>query len=300
VIGQGNVAMDVARILAMPVDDLQTTDMASHAVQTLRQSKVRQIHVVGRRGPAQAKFTPKEVSELGEIRDCDVVIDPGDLELSETDQAELALPDRKSNQRNMEILRQFAERPTGQASRRIVLRFMLSPVELRGEGGVRQAVFQKNQLVGEPGHQRAEGTGQTLTMDCQLFFRSVGYRGVRLPGVPFDDKRSVIPNDCGRVKGAQAMYCTGWIKRGASGLIGTNKADSQETVEQLLADAPQLTPASQRDNEALRRRLAERGVRAISFEDWKQIDAAEIERGRAQGKPRENFTTVDQMLAVLD
>jgi len=300
VIGQGNVAMDVTRILALPAEDLETTDMASHAVDTLRQSKVREIHVVGRRGPVQAKFTPKEISELGEIRDCDVIIDPKDLELSETDQAELELPDRKSNRRNMEILREFAERPTGNASRRIVLRFMLSPVELRGDGAVGEAVFQQNQLVGEPGHQQAEGTGQTLTMDCQIFFRSVGYRGVRLPGVPFDDKRSVIPNDHGRVKGAQAMYCTGWIKRGASGLIGTNKADSQETVDQLLADVPQLAPASQRDDEAFRQRLAERGVRAISFDDWKKIDEAEVERGKAKGKPRENFTTVDKMLAVLD
>ncbi len=299
VIGQGNVAMDVARILALPADDLAPTDMASHAVQTLRDSNVRDIHIIGRRGPVQAKFTPKELAELGEIRDCDVIIDPRDLELSEADQAELELEDHKPNRRNMQIMREYAERPRTPGHRRIVLHFLLSPVEVCGEGGVEQVVFQENQLVGEPGHQRSEGTGSTKTMDCQVFFRSVGYRGVRLPGVPFDDKRSVIPNDNGRVKGADGMYCTGWIKRGASGLIGTNKADSQETVEQLVSDRGELAPATQREDGMLAARLSERGVRVVTFEDWKTIDAAEVARGQAAGKPRDNFTTIEQMLAVL-
>ncbi len=300
VIGQGNVAMDVARILAMPADRLATTDMAGHAIEILRQSQVREVHIVGRRGPAQAKFTPKEIGELGEIDDCDVIIDPQDLALSEADQAELEMPENKAHARNYQIMKEYAQRGDTGAQRKIVLRFLLSPVELCGKDAVEQVVFQQNQLVGEPGHQRAEGTGDTVTMDCSLFFRSVGYRGVRLPGVPFDDKRSVIPNDHGRVKGADGMYCTGWIKRGASGLIGTNKADSQETVTQLLADVGDLTPATQREDQQLADRLAERGVRVVNFADWKKIDDAEIARGQALGKPRENFTTVQEMLAVLD
>ncbi len=300
VIGQGNVAMDVTRILALSADVLAKTDMASPAVEALRQSNVKEIHVIGRRGPVQAKFTPKEIGELGEIEGCDVIIDPHFLELTDTDQAELELPENKTNARNFEIMKELAARGDTGAKRRIVFQFYRSPVEILGDDGVEGVVLQKNQMVGEPGAQRAEGTGETYEFPCGVFFRSVGYRGVKLPGVPFDDKRSTIPNVHGRVKGADGMYCTGWIKRGATGLIGTNKADSNETVAQLLDDLDQLTPAPQRDHKALEKLIASRAGRLVTFDDWKKIDAAEIARGKALGKPRDNFTTVDQMLAALD
>ena len=299
VIGQGNVAMDVARVLALPADELAKTDMASNAVEVLAASKVRQIHVIGRRGAVQAKFTPKEIGELGEIPGCDLIIDPKNLELTEADQAELAMPENSQHQRNYDLMKSMAGRTPQPGHRHLYLQFYLSPMELLGEDGVEGVVLQKNRMRGEPGQQWAEGTGETFEMPCGVFFRSVGYRGVRLEGVPFDDKKSVIPNVNGRVKGADRMYCTGWIKRGASGLIGTNKADSQETVTQLLADVSDLSPCPRPDDADLDRLLAERGVRVVHFEDWKKIDAAEVARGKAQGKPRDNFTTVEDMIAAI-
>lgn len=300
VIGQGNVAMDVARILALPADVLAKTDMASHAVEALRKGSIKEVHIIGRRGAVQAKFTPKEISELGEIEDCDVVIDPKDLELSDADKAELELEESAPHRRNYEIMKELAARPRRGAGRKVVFHFYLSPVQILGDGEVRGVVLQKNQMVGEPGNQRAEGTGETFTMDCGIFFRSVGYRGISLPGVPFDQKHSTIPNVRGRVTGASQMYCTGWIKRGATGLIGTNKADSNETVEQLLADLPTFKPAPHRENASLLALVRQRGVRLVEFSDWKKIDDAEIARGKLKGKPRDNFVDVPSMLAVLD
>lgn len=299
VIGQGNVAMDVARILALPADELAKTDMAAHAVQTLAESKIKEIHVVGRRGPVQAKFTPKEIGELGKIDGCDLIVDPADLVLDPTNQAELDLPENKPNRRNFEILQEFAERGATGAPRKIVVDFFKSPVEIQGDQGVERVVLERNELSGEPGAQRASGTGETETVDCGVFFRSVGYRGMAMPGVPFDEQRAVIPNENGRVDDASGLYCTGWIKRGPSGLIGTNKADSQETVAALLEDLDQLAPATHRDNADLADLLRSRDVRFVTFEDWKKIDEAEIEAGRATGKPRENFTTVEEMLSVI-
>jgi len=300
VIGQGNVAMDVARILALPAEELAKTDMASNAVEDLSASKVKDIHVIGRRGAVQAKFTPKELSELGEIPGCDLIIDPADLDLSEEDQTELELPESKTNKRNYELLKELAGRQPTPGHRRIYLKFYLSPMEILGDEGVEGVVLQKNRMRGEPGQQWAEGTGETFEMPCGVFFRSVGYRGVRLAGVPFDEKKSVIPNHQGRVDGVEQMYCTGWIKRGASGLIGTNKADSNETVAQLLEDLSGFTPCAKPSDEDLDRVLADRGVRVVHFDDWKTIDEAEVARGKAKGKPRDNFTTIDDMLAALD
>jgi len=298
VIGQGNVAMDVARVLARQVDELHVTDMASHACDALTESKVEHIHVVGRRGPAQAAFTPKEIKELGEIEGCDIIVDPADLDLSEADQAELELAGNEANKRNMEILREFAQRePTG-ARRRIIIEFFKSPQAIEGDGAVQQVVFERNQLSGEPGKQKARGTGETETLDCQVFFRSIGYRGVPIEGIPFDEGRGVIPNESGRVE--PGVYAVGWIKRGPSGLIGTNKKDSEESVDQLFDDLPKLTPSATRDDAPVRRILEKRGVRPVSYEDWLKIDAAEVERGKQRGKPRDNFTRIDEMLAVLD
>jgi ferredoxin--NADP+ reductase len=298
VIGQGNVAMDVTRILAKDPDELAKTDIASHAVEALRQSQVRRIYCIGRRGPAQAKFTPKEIKELGEIDGCDLIINPADVELSDESEQSLDLPGHEPNKRNMEILRGFARRQPSGAAKQIIVRFCLSPREIRGDGGVREVVLEKNQLVGEPGNQWAEGTGETQTLPCGVFFRSVGYRGVPIPGIPFDQKKGVIPNEGGRIE--VGAYVVGWIKRGPSGLIGTNKKDSEDTVEQLLADVPKFADQPKRGDEAVGELLRERGVRFVTYDAWQRIDAAEIERGKAKGKPRENFTRIDEMLAVLD
>lgn len=298
VIGQGNVAMDVVRILAKQADDLRSTDIATHAVDQLAESKVREIHCVGRRGPAQAAFTPKEIHELGEIPGCDIIVDPADLELNEASAQELELPDRSANQRNMETLREFAQRESTGAARKIVLHFFRSPTEIEGNGAVERVTLETNRLSGEAGAQKARGTGETEPLDCGVFFRSVGYHGEPIDGVPFDADRGVIPSDHGRV--AIGDYAVGWIKRGPSGLIGTNKKGAEETVQRLLEDIPQMTPAPRRDDVALAAMLGERGVRVITYSDWKVIDAAEIARGEKAGKPRDNFVTVDEMIAVLD
>lgn len=304
IIGQGNVATDVCRILAKTVDELAHTDIAAHALAALAGSAVREVHVIGRRGPAQAKFSYGELRELGELADCDPVVEPAGLELDPTSQAELDQEQGKAIARNMEIFREFASRPPATKRRRCILHFFESPVELVGEDRVERVVLERNRLEGEPYHQVARGTGDTYTLDCGLVFRSIGYRGVAMPGVPFDQRRGVFANRDGRLvdgdRVAPGLYVTGWIKRGPSGLIGTNRADSVATIGALIADAPNLDAAVKPGAEGLRRLLAERGVRVISYADWEKIDAAEVRRGEPKGKPREKFTRVAEMLAVLD
>jgi ferredoxin--NADP+ reductase len=304
VIGQGNVAMDVSRILAKTVDELKDTDIAAHALEVLAASRIREIHLVGRRGLVQAKFTPPEIKEIGELADCDPVVDPADLEFDAASLAELEDPGNGTARRNIAVLREFAARPAPTKRKRYIIRSYLSPVELVGRSRVEKVIFEKNQLVGEPFKQSARGTGVKTEMECQVFFRSVGYRGVPVPGVPFDEKKGIFPNQKGRItergEVLPGLYAAGWIKRGPSGVIGTNKPDSHETVASLLADLASLTPCSHPDTESLVELLRSRQVRVVSWEDWRRIDAAEIERGKAKGKPREKFASVEEMLALLD
>ncbi|MGE3853842.1 MAG: FAD-dependent oxidoreductase [Planctomycetota bacterium] len=303
VIGQGNVAMDVSRILAKTVDELKDTDIAQHALDQLAESKVKEIHVIGRRGPVQAKFTPPEIKEIGELADCDVVIDEADMQLGAACQAELADEANRDAQRNFKVMEEFSKRGKPTKSRRYFLRFLLGPKELSGDGRVQRLVLSKNRLAGEANNQWAEETGETSEMPCGLLFRSVGYRGVAVPGVPFEDRKGIFPNQAGRVMDgaapAPALYAAGWIKRGPSGVIGTNKPDAQETVATILGDLASLKPCSKPDSKALADRLCGEGVRVINWADWQKIDAAEVERGKAVGKPREKFATIEEMLAIL-
>jgi ferredoxin/flavodoxin---NADP+ reductase len=304
VVGQGNVAMDVTRILATPVDRLRETDIAAHALDALAESRVREIHLIGRRGPVQAKFTTAELKEIGEIEKCEPVVNPVDLELDPASRAELEDPANKLAHKNFEVLRAFSERTLSGRGRQVYIRFLHSPVALEGDVRVTGAVFEANTLEGEPFGLSARGMGTFQTIDCGVFFRSVGYRGVPLPGVPFDDRRAVIPNEHGRVldNGApvHGLYATGWIKRGPSGIIGTNKPDSVETVQSILGDMAGLESRPLPDYDAIGELLRSRGVRFVSFDDWHRIDAAEVARGQAAGKPREKFTRVEEMLAVLE
>ncbi|MDE0219319.1 MAG: FAD-dependent oxidoreductase [Spirochaetaceae bacterium] len=306
VIGQGNVAVDVTRILAKTVDELAGTDIAAHALEALAESKVREVHMVGRRGPVQAAFTSKEIRELGELGDCALHFnDQADFDLGPCCQAELDQAGNTDAQRNWKALGELREEgPASGCSKRIVVHFFRSPKELAGNGRVQRLTLEKNRLAGEAGDQWAEGTGETVEMDCGLFFRSVGYRGVPIEGLPFDDRRGVFPNQGGRITAdgavAPGLYAAGWIKRGPSGVIGTNKPDSTETAKNLLADLDGLAACAVPDTDALLAQLRDRGVRPISYEDWRAIDAAEVARGAAAGKPREKFTRIEEMLAVLD
>jgi len=303
VIGQGNVAMDVCRILAKTPDELRHTDIAAHALEVLAESKVRDIYLVGRRGPAQVKFTHPELRELGGLAECDPVVDPGDLILAPASQQELADRGNRATLKSYEVLQAFAARPPPTRRRRCHIVFQKSPLELIGDGRLQRVLLMRNRLAGEPGHQIAEPTGEVEQVDCGVLFRSIGYRGVAIPGVPFDARRGVIPNRDGRVVDGGAivsgLYVSGWIKRGPSGIIGTNREDSVLTVNALLADLASLDVGPKPDTDKASALLRQRGVRVIGYGDWQQIDAAELRRGQAVGKPREKFTRLQEMLDVL-
>ena len=302
VIGQGNVATDVCRILCKTVPELRNSDITQQALEALADSKIREVHMIGRRGPVQAAFTPAEIREFGDLADCDPVVDPAELEnLGPESEAELSDNQRR---RNLETLEHFCRiGPSGKA-RRFAVHFLKSPRRLCGNGKVESVILERNELIGEAGNQKARGTGETEELACGAFFRSVGYRGVPIPGVPFDPGNGTIPNDGGRIReGDRAiagLYAVGWIKRGPTGVIGTNKPDSQETVRNLLADVPGLPRCETADDGALLQLLRERGVQVVSYEDWKKIDAAEIARGKKVHKPREKFVDRREMLAAIN
>ena len=308
VIGNGNVAMDVARMLALTDHELRQTDTADHAIEMLDRKGIREIVVLGRRGPAQAAFTNPEIKELGEMEDADVIVDPDDVELDPASAAYLESDEAdKTTRVNVETLREFSQRRPEGKRQRIVLRFLASPVEIKGDGKVESIVVGRNELVEEGGSLRAKDSGEREELECGLVLRSVGYTGVPIEGVPFDEKRGLILNEGGRVLDSHdsghkcGHYTAGWIKRGPSGVIGTNKKDALETVRHLLADVESQTllePASP-DPSAVEDLLAERNVRYVSFEDWQAIDQAEVGRGEPHGRPRVKFVRVEEMLGAL-
>jgi len=308
VIGNGNVAMDVARMLALTDHELRQTDTADHAIEQLDRSNIKEIVVLGRRGPVQAAFTNPEVKELGEMEDADPIVDPSEVELDPASRAFVESDEAdKTTRVNVEILAEFAQRrPTGKG-KRIVLRFLASPVEIQGDGKVEKIVVGRNELVEEGGALRARDTGEREELECGLVLRSVGYTGIPIEGVPFDEKRGLILNEGGRVLDSHdaghkvGHYTAGWIKRGPSGVIGTNKKDALETVQHLLADIGSQTLLSPEnpEPEAVEALLSERGIRFVSFEDWQAIDQAEVGRGEPHGRPRVKFVRVEEMLETL-
>lgn len=306
VFGQGNVASDVARILAKTHDELKHTDIAAHALDVLAASRVRDIYVVGRRGPAQAKFTPRELREFGELDTCAPVVDEAELALNACSESELADRRNTGAQRVFELFRDFSARgASADAPRRVHFTFLKSPVEFSGHDRLEKLRLEINRLTGEPFAQRAQGTGRTVEWEAGIAFCSIGYRGTPIPGLPFDADRGVIPNRDGRVVAAEGVvpgvYVSGWIKRGPTGIIGTNRADSAATVQALLEDFSDSEPLCRKEGRrGLTPLLSGNRVRHISFDDWQKIDTREIERGSAGGKPREKFTCVHEMLAVLD
>ncbi len=300
VVGQGNVAVDVARILCKTVDELKTTDISAHALEALAESKVREVRMIGRRGPVQAAFTPPELKELGELEDCDLVVDSKELELNDASRAELEVLKWRDSIKNYELLSKIAAQAPAGKSRRLLIQFYRSPKELLGSARVERVLIEHNTLSGDAGRQKASGTGQTETIPGGVVFRSVGYRGVPIEGIPFDEKAGVFANVEGRVvmdgRVVPGLYVAGWIKRGPSGIIGTNKPDSFETVKHLLADAPALPVCENPSRDAVLELLAGRDVRVVTYDDWRRIDAAEVSRGAPLGKPREKFVHVAQML----
>lgn len=308
VIGIGNVTMDAVRVLARAPDHLATTDLAMHALDALRSANLSELHILARRGPVQAACTTPELRELGELDGVDVIVDPRDLELDPVSVEHLAAAEDRTAENNLAILHHWAERGSTGAARRIVFHFSVSPLELLGDARVEAIRIAKNRLVPDGhGSVRAVPTDELITAPVGLVFRSIGYRGLELPGVPFDARQGVIPNVSGRVVQApgsdtpvRGVYVAGWIKRGPQGIIGTNKACAAETVDHVLADlvSGRLAPATHRADE-LDQLLTERGIDVTSWSDWQAIDRAEVERGKAAGRPREKFTSVEQMLEVV-
>jgi NADPH-dependent glutamate synthase beta subunit-like oxidoreductase len=300
IIGQGNVAIDICRILAKSVDELRKTDIAAHALDALAGSRIREIHLIGRRGPVQARFTTKELRELGQLSECDPFVNPDDLLLSETCKSELSDVREPARARNFEIFRAFASRQQ-EKPKCCRIHFFLSPREARGGHRLEELVLERTRLVGAAGRQEAVGTGQTVSINAGLMIRSVGYSGLPLEGIPFDEKLGTVPNKDGRVEVAPnglPVYVTGWIKRGPTGIIGTNRADSMATVATLLADMPNFNSQHKPGREASATLWAQRSVRPVSFHDWEAIDQAEKARGLPLGKPREKFTRISEMLAA--
>lgn len=296
VIGNGNVALDVARMLALTPDELAPTDTTDAAIEAINAAGVKEIVVVGRRGPVQAAWTPVEVGELGELAGADILVDPAELELDPASAAELeAAP--QTVKRNVEHLREYATRAPEGKARAIRLRFLRSPVVILGEERVEAIELVRNELVDG----RAVATGEREVLECGIVFRSVGYRGVPLDGAPFDDDACTVPNEEGRVVGEDGrpvpgVYCAGWIKRGPTGVIGTNKKDATETVELLLEDARAGRLGRGRPGETVDALLAERGVAVVTQAGWEAIDAAERAAGEPQGRPRVKLDGWDELL----
>ena len=306
IIGQGNVAADVSRILSKTVDELKNTDIAQHALDVLAESKLKEIHIIGRRGPAQAKFTPKELREFGELSDCNPIILEEDLKLNDESNKEL---EEKTNITNRKIYDQFSvfskREIDSNKSKKCFFRFLMGPKEIIGDTKMEKIILEKNELSGEPFKQSAKGTGETIELDTSILFRSIGYHGIAMPGVPFHESWGTIPNEKGRVtenngNAVNQLYTAGWIKRGPSGIIGTNRACSAETIECLLSDLEKLdTGAKKMGASEIYSKLDNKKIRYLNFKEWSQIDAKEIELGEPKGKPREKFTYIEEMLSVV-
>ena len=305
VIGNGNVAADVTRVLTLPVAELERTDIADHALEVLRESRIEEVVVLGRRGPAQAAFTSAELRELGRLDGVETRVEPAEVELDPVSSRWLAEQGTFTARTNVGLLREFAARPApAEAARRIDLRFLRSPVEIRGGGRVEAVDVSRNEIVrADDGSLRARSLDAGVeTIECGLVLRSVGYRAVPLPDVPFDERRFVLPNEDGRVltpdgDSLPGVYAVGWIKRGPTGILGTNKRDAAETVRCLVEDLDAGTlaqPASA--SEEIDALLRERKPDLVTVEGWRAIDA--LERSRSKERPRVKLASRDELLSA--
>ena len=308
IVGVGNVAIDVARILCLSPRELAATDMADYAVEALSKSRVREVYLLGRRGPAQAAFTNPEIKEIGELEDADVIIRKDEAELDPISKAVVEESGDRALAKKVELLQSYADQAPAGRLRKLFLRFLVSPVELRGDGSVTGMRLVKNELArDDSGGLVARATSQFEDLPVGLVFRSVGYRGTALPGVPFHDRWGVILNEKGRILDPETNhpiigeYTTGWIKRGPSGVIGTNKPDAHETVACMLEDAAEnctLQPAYP-DSDVEQDLVRKKQPRYVTFGDWLKLDQLEMSRGQTSGRPRVKFTSFEEMLSAV-
>jgi ferredoxin/flavodoxin---NADP+ reductase len=308
VIGNGNVAADVVRVLVRSPDELERTDVADHALDALRESRVEEVVVLGRRGPAQAAFTSSELRELGHIDGVDLRVDSEEVELDPLSAQWLAEDGTFTARKNVALLREFASRPErGGARRRIVLRFLRSPVEVLGTDAVEAVAVRRNEIArGDDGTLRPRSVGEEReTIECGLVLRSVGYRAVPLPGVPFDERHFVLPNARGRVSGPDGLplpgvYAVGWIKRGPKGILGTNKRDADETASCIAEDIRSgVLPAPESPaREQIDALLAGRKPDLVTADGWRAIDARELELGGERERPRVKLASRGELLTA--
>ena len=308
IIGMGNVAMDVARILSKTPEELAETDMADYALEALRESKVKNVYLLGRRGPAQAAFTPPEIKEMGELVDSDVTVPADEAAVDAVSLEYMENNPDKNVEKNIGYVTDYAGRDRTDKSKLLTIRFLVSPTELIGEDGriIGVKIVKNEAYKSDDGSVRPRATEVTEELPMGLVFRSVGYRGVSLPDVPFHESWGTIENEKGRVQTSDGetvtgLYTAGWIKRGPSGVIGTNKTCAQETVQCMVKDleAGKLLEPDSTDRDALEALVRERQPQVITYEDWKAIDAAEISKGESDGRPRVKFTNLEDMLALL-
>ncbi|MBI5853079.1 MAG: NADP oxidoreductase [Planctomycetes bacterium] len=313
VVGNGNVAMDVTRVLLADPDLLATTDITDDAVAALRASSVAEVVLLGRRGAAQAAFSTKEIEEIAELGNAELVVPQDEIALDPVSEAWLTAGAPRSAQRNLEFLREHAMHPPRGAKRRARTVFCASPVEVLGRDGRACGLrVERNVLVADPdGTPRPQGTGKSFSIDCELVFAAVGYRGVPVPGLPFDEKSGTIPNASGRVlkaRGGEVLprhYVVGWAKRGPSGLIGTNSPDSKATVESLVADlaadpaAAHAAPLPEREADAVPALLTQRGIDFVTFAEWRLYDTWEQLEGKRRNKVRHKLADPAAILAVV-
>jgi ferredoxin--NADP+ reductase len=308
VIGNGNVAADVTRMLMLSPHELERTDVADHALEALRHSQIEEVVVLGRRGPAQAAFTSAELRELGRIPGVNLKLRRDEVELDPVSREWLVEEASFTARKNVELLSQFAaEEPEPDAVRRIELRFLRSPVAIRGSDRVEAIDIRRNEIVrAEDGLLKARPVDEAVeTIDCGLVLRSVGYRAVPLPDVPFDERYYVLPNERGRVltrdgETVAGVYAVGWIKRGPTGILGTNKRDAEETIGCLVEDlqAGALAPPPSPRAEQIDALLAERKPDFVTVEGWRAIDAHELGRGQEKRRPRVKLASRQELLAV--
>ncbi|MFT6016202.1 MAG: ferredoxin--NADP+ reductase [Patiriisocius sp.] len=308
IVGLGNVAIDVARILLKTDNELMSTDMADHALAALKQSNIKTVYVLGRRGPAQAAYTPPEIKEMGELEDADVSVPADEAAIDPASKAEMERNSDKNVAKNVAAIEDFASRtPTGK-SKQLVIRFLVSPTELISDGHGRVSgikILKNEAYAAEDGSVKARATDQEEIIPVGLVFRSVGYRGAPLPEIPFNDSWGTIANEAGRIidngEPIPGLYTAGWIKRGPTGVIGTNKTCAQETVKMMVEDLKAgklLSPVSP-NVDAAKELIKSRVAESFSFDDWSKLDDTETGRGESQGRPRVKFTKVSDMLKEL-
>ena len=295
IVGMGNVAMDVCRILLKTVDELSKTDIANHALDQLANSKVREVHIIGRRGPAQMKISHKEMREIAMLEQCELTVADNGLALNESCATELDHRTNRENAFNLKLLKEQDAAQENASTRRCIFHFLKRPTQVMGDTRVSGVQLGLNTLSGDPFAQSVVETSKQQIIPCGLLFRSVGYKGVPMPGVEFDDNSFCISNTKGRVK--TGLYCTGWIKRGPSGVIGTNRLDSTETVESLLEDLTILPATDERAVDELLDTLGNRVSKIVSYSDWQKIDAVEKALGEKNSRPRQKLVTVDELLS---